>query len=276
VRPRYTPEPPDKRAFTAHLDRLYGRTARLFDLTVKLLPTWRRWLDSALPHLRGPRVLEVSFGTGYLLTRYARQHRAHGLELNGPLIETARRNLERAGVEAHLVRGNVEALPYAAGSFDSVLSTMAFSGYPDGARALAELSRVLRCDGVLVLVDVGYPSHGGRLGSLVTRLWEAVGDIIRDLPSLLGAAGFDCVDEEVGGFGSVHLLVCRRRGAKEAQPSPAGTERTETEDEATETRRHGERTGRLSGWCPAPGVGAREADGSAREHGGPLGRLDRS
>lgn len=204
-------EPDDKEAFTARFDRVYGRTARLFDLTVKLLPTWRRWLDGALPHLHGPRVLEVSFGTGYLMTRYASRCEAHGLELNGPLIEAARRNLQRTGGRARLVRGNVEALPYGAASFDTVLSTMALSGYPDGAGALAELGRVLRASGTLVLIDVGYPEAGGFLGTLATRLWEAAGDIIRDTPALLRAAGFECTQEEIGGFGSVHLLVCRKK-----------------------------------------------------------------
>lgn len=208
--PRHSTEPRDKRAFTARFDRIYGRTARLYDMTVKLLPAWGRWLDAALPHLRGPRVLEVSFGTGYLMSRYAGRFETHGLELNGPMIETARRNLHRVGVSAQLVRGNVERLPYADELFDTVLSTMALSAYPDGRLALAELSRVLKADGVLVLLDIAYPRDGRWLGNLATRLWEAGGDLIRDVPCLLAEAGFEGSDQEIGGLGSVHLFVCHR------------------------------------------------------------------
>ena len=111
---------------------------------------------------------------------------------------------------ARLVRGNVERLPYEDELFDTVLTTMAFSGYPDGRQALAEVSRVLKADGVLVLLDIAYPKDGRWLGSLVTRLWETGGDLIRDVPRMLAEAGFECSDEEIGGFGSVHLFVCHR------------------------------------------------------------------
>ena len=77
-----------------HWGRFYSRPARLYDLFVGVTPSWRRWLRAALPNLKGPRVLEVSFGTGHLLTRYA-------------------------------------------GRVDTVFSTMALSGYPDGRAALA-------------------------------------------------------------------------------------------------------------------------------------------
>jgi ubiquinone/menaquinone biosynthesis C-methylase UbiE len=208
---RYSAEPSDPRAFTAGFDRMYTRVATLFDWTVKLVPTWRRWLRRALPHVEGPRVLEVSFGTGYLLTQLPAGLESHGLDYNAALIETARRNLRRLQLEARLVRGTVEALPYADGCFNTVLTTMAFSGYPDGAKAMGELSRVLKDDGRLVIVDVGYPEDGSWLGTRATRLWQLVGDIIRDLPALLAASGFEFTREEIGGFGSVHLYVARKR-----------------------------------------------------------------
>jgi ubiquinone/menaquinone biosynthesis C-methylase UbiE len=155
-------------------------------------------------------VLEVSFGTGYLLTQLPAGIEAHGLDLNAALIQTARRNLHRLQLEAHLVRGTVEALPYPDACFDTVLNTLALSGYPDGARAMGELRRVLKEDGRLVIVDVGYPEGGNQLGTWATRLWQLAGDIIRDLPAPLAASGFEFTHEEIGGFGSVHLYVARK------------------------------------------------------------------
>ena len=67
----YSREPADKYAFTQRLDRVYGVFSRSYDIGVKLLPVWKTWLKRAIPHIQGPRVLEVSFGTGFLLTRYA-------------------------------------------------------------------------------------------------------------------------------------------------------------------------------------------------------------
>jgi hypothetical protein len=67
--PSYSNEPADRRAFTERFDRFYTRFAPAYDRLVKALPVWKTWLGRALPHLVGPRVLEVSFGTGYLMTR---------------------------------------------------------------------------------------------------------------------------------------------------------------------------------------------------------------
>jgi ubiquinone/menaquinone biosynthesis C-methylase UbiE len=206
---RYSREPTDPHAFTASFDRFYTRTARAYDVAVKLLPVWRRWLRHTLPHLRGPRVLEVSFGTGWLLTRFADQHDAFGLDRNARMVTIARRNLDRAGVSAGLVQGDVAALPYRDGSFDTVVTTMAFSGFPDGAQALREMGRVLRPQGRLVIVDVAHPHDRNVLGTALVRMWRRSGDLIRDLPALLDRAGFAASDREIGGWGSVHLYVAR-------------------------------------------------------------------
>ena len=175
------------------------------------MPVWRRWLRHALPHLKGPRVLEVSFGTGWLLTQYAGRFEAHGVDLNRRIVAIAGATLHRAGLQAELRQGNVEALPYPDGSFDTVLCTMAFSGYPDGRAALAEMRRVLRPDGRLVLIDVNYPADGNRLGTWAVELWKWAGDLIRDLNALFAEFGLAATDDEIGGWGSVHLYVATRR-----------------------------------------------------------------
>ena len=215
--PRYTAEPSDPGAYTATNDRLYSRFAGGYDLVVKLVPVWRGWLVRALPEIRGPRVLEVSFGTGWLLTRYAGRHRVDGIDLNPDLLAIARRNLEHAGLRADLRLGRVEALPYPDATFDTVVNTMAFTGYPDGAAAAAELARVLKPGGRLELIDINYPADGNRLGTgLVRHFWIPFGDLVRDVAGLLTAAGLRVEDEEIGGWGSVHRYLATKPGAPEA------------------------------------------------------------
>ncbi len=209
---RYSTEPRDTRTFTESFDRAYSRFARLYDLAVRVLPIWRRWLRHALPHIDGPRVLEVSFGTGWLLTRYAGRVEASGVDLNAKMVAITRRNLERAGVRAELQQANVESLPYADGRFDTVVNTMSFSGYPDGGRAMSELRRVLRPGGRLVLIDVNYPSDGNRLGAALVSMWKRSGDLIRDMDRLLGEFGFRVREREIGGWGSIHLYVAIKAG----------------------------------------------------------------
>ena len=208
---RYSREPIDGGAFTARFDRLYARFAHIYDLAVKAVPVWRLWLRPALPHIRGPRVLEVSFGTGWLLSQYASRFETHGIELNPAMLKIARRNLGRAGVIAELRIADVEALPYPDNHFDTVVNTMAFTGYPDATKAMSELRRVLKPAGRLVMIDINYPRDGNRLGTVLIALWRHAGDLIRDMDALFRQFDFAASDEEIGGFGSVHLYIATKQ-----------------------------------------------------------------
>jgi ubiquinone/menaquinone biosynthesis C-methylase UbiE len=207
---RFSEEPDDPQAFTERFDRFYSRFARAYDWLVKALPLWKRWLNHALPYVEGPRVLEVSCGTGYLLTRYADRVNACALDLNPRMLDVARENLRKAGVRAELTQGDVERLPYPSVSFDTVVNTMAFSGYPDGHAALSEMIRVLKPAGRLVMIDVGYPADGNVVGRSLAEFWRRAGDLIRDMDSLFREAGLEYWTKPIGGFGSVHLYVATK------------------------------------------------------------------
>jgi ubiquinone/menaquinone biosynthesis C-methylase UbiE len=208
---RYSTEPADPRAFSERYDRVYSRIARAYDLAIPLLPFLRGWLSAALPHLRGPRVLEVSFGTGWLLTQYAGRFETHGIDLNEAMLHVAARNLRRKGLTARLQEANVQAIPYPDGTFDTVLNTMAFSGYPDAHAAMSELRRVLKPQGQLVIIDVNYPHDNNLLGRTLMGIGRLSGDLIRDMNSLFEAFELDASDKEIGGFGSIHLYLATKR-----------------------------------------------------------------
>ena len=207
----YSTEPENKAKFTTQNDKYYSVGAGVYDLLVKILPTWKIWLGHAIPFIEGPRVLEVSFGTGYLLTQYADRFETHGIDYNEKMVATAKKNLARKGITADLRQGNVESLPYEDNSFDTVVNTMAFTGYPDAYKALSELHRVLKHGGKLVMIDTAYPKDGNWLGVQATKFWIAFGDLIRDMDKLFQAFDFEASDQEIGGFGSVHLYIAKKR-----------------------------------------------------------------
>jgi ubiquinone/menaquinone biosynthesis C-methylase UbiE len=95
---------------------------------------------------RGQRVLEVGCGPGNALVPLAARcapRRLVGLDVDGGLLEGARRHLRGSGVTAELVEGDVRSLPFADGAFDVVLDfgTCYHIAHPE--RALAEIARVL-------------------------------------------------------------------------------------------------------------------------------------
>ena len=185
------------------------RFGRLYDLL--LTHSWGKRLRRTLPHIQGPRVLEVSFGVGFLMSQYAHAYEVTGLEYNPRCIEATRRRLERLDLGAKLVEGDAQALPFPDASFDTVINTDAFTLYHDPHRVLSELLRVLASGGRLVVMEYDYPRNGNLLG----RLWVLVARRIMmmprlDLEALHRSSGSPYQDYDVGGFGAFHMYVSQK------------------------------------------------------------------
>ena len=156
--------------------------------------------------------MEVSFGTGYLLGLYPKQVETYAMEYNRKMIGIAKRNTGKQGRSIFFQQADANCLPFQSGVFDTVVNTMAFTGYPDGEAAMGELSRVLKVGGKLLMVDVNYPRDGNRVGVTLAKMWIKMGDILREMEPLFRKAGFESRDEEIGGWGSVHLYVATKVG----------------------------------------------------------------
>ncbi|WP_231989711.1 phthiotriol/phenolphthiotriol dimycocerosates methyltransferase [Mycobacterium sp. 852002-51057_SCH5723018] len=111
-------------------------------------------VTAAQVDLTGKKVLEVSCGAGggasYIMRNLGPASYT-GLDLNPASIELCRKTHHLAGLE--FVQGDAQNLPFPDESFDAVINVEASHQYPDFARFLTEVARVLRPGGHFLYTD---------------------------------------------------------------------------------------------------------------------------
>jgi SAM-dependent methyltransferase len=133
-------------------------------------------------------VLEIGAGTGLNLRHYpAGLEELVLAEPGEPMAD--RIDLSRApdGVPTRLVRAPAEELPFADGTFDTVVSTLVLCTVSDPARAVSEVTRVLKPGGRLLFCEHVEADPGWRrsLQRRTARPWAAFADGCRcDRPTL--------------------------------------------------------------------------------------------
>jgi phosphatidylethanolamine/phosphatidyl-N-methylethanolamine N-methyltransferase len=103
----------------------------------------------------GQRILEVGVGTGLSLPHFRRDARVTGIDVSAEMLAKARHRVERrklAQVEALLVM-DAERLSFEDNAFDAVLALYVASVVPDPARFAAEMRRVCKPGGTIVIVN---------------------------------------------------------------------------------------------------------------------------
>jgi len=99
------------------------------------------------------RVLEIGAGTGLNLRHYADDAELVLSEPDAAMAERLRRRVAGRRRPATVVLAPAEALPFADGEFDTVVSTLVLCTVPDQAAALREIRRVLRPGGRLLFME---------------------------------------------------------------------------------------------------------------------------
>jgi ubiquinone/menaquinone biosynthesis C-methylase UbiE len=107
----------------------------------------------------GDQVLDLATGTGLLALMAARRAaRVVGTDVTPEMLEKARERIAADGRDnIEFMEAPVTGLPFPDGSFDLVTCRLAFHHFPDPARALAEIIRVLKAGGRFVMEDVFGP-----------------------------------------------------------------------------------------------------------------------
>lgn len=206
------------RAFAGIADQLRQPAGLPGRLVVRILNRGNRAVVLAVVTATGLEAGQVgadigfggAVGLGPLLDRTGPDGHVHGIELSDTALSMARRHFSRhiAGTRLSLHAGDLADLPLPDASVDAAITVNTVYFVQDAGRVFAELIRVVRPGG-RVVIGVGDPAAMGAMP------FTAHGFTLRpvdELIALLHHVGFhDVRDERVGTDDrAFHLLVAER------------------------------------------------------------------
>jgi ubiquinone/menaquinone biosynthesis C-methylase UbiE len=182
-----------------------------------------RWLERwGIGHLRREllrdvtgEVLEVGAGTGANLPIYGRAVHTIIVDIKSDRLQLARQKSSEPDTPATCA--DAQKLPFASNQFDVVVGTLVFCSIPQPELALAEIKRVLRPDGRLLLLEHtrGHGPISRRFTDWMQPLWFALqGEchLNRETAVTVQNAGFTIEHSSVHGYGLLQLMKASVNG----------------------------------------------------------------
>jgi demethylmenaquinone methyltransferase/2-methoxy-6-polyprenyl-1,4-benzoquinol methylase len=176
----------------------------------------RRRVASVAGIAAGMHVLDVATGTGAQARAFAEAGASVvGIDLSPRMLALARRKTRTTAIE--YVEADANALPQADASFDASCVSFALHEMPNTVRdrVIAELARVTKPGGTIVIVDYARPR---------ARTWRLVAEYLialyerepyrqflrSALGELLARSGIELVGEHRALLGTVQIVIGRR------------------------------------------------------------------
>ena len=191
----------------------YDRFAPRYDDTMRPLDRWflarlRQQTLNLLP--LNARVLEVGAGTGRNFVFYSAGTSGVASEPSREMLSIAKDRERPPGVT--LVQSEAEHLPFQNGSFDAAFATLVFCSVTSPQKAFAELRRVVKSGGTILLLEhVRPPGLFGLLCDAINLVTcPLFGDHFnRRTADLARAAGLHLLKVESSYGGIINLIACR-------------------------------------------------------------------
>lgn len=104
------------------------------------------------------KILDVACGTGLNLPFFESNSHITAVDLSPNMLEVARANAIKHGLKANFAVMDAEELEFPDGSFDTVVSALSTCTFPNPVKALQEMKRVCRPNGLILLLEHGHSS----------------------------------------------------------------------------------------------------------------------
>lgn len=155
----------------------YRRYAPLYDLLFgAVLEPGRRRLCEEVASVHPATLLEVGVGTGLTLFKYPSSTQLVGIDLSDEMLDRARTRAARMPDRKITLRAmDAECMDFPDQSFDCVTVPYVLSVTPDPAKLIAELQRVCRKGGTIIVLN---HFSGSRFWWFLERAVRAVADKI--------------------------------------------------------------------------------------------------
>lgn len=119
-------------------------------------------------------VLEIGAGTGINFSYYRHADKVTAVEPEPSMLEQSLIRAQLSDIPIEVIRAGAEKLPFHPNSFDCVVGTLVFCTIPDPHAALAEIRRVCKPDGKILLFEHVRLDHPvwGKLQDWLTPSWK--------------------------------------------------------------------------------------------------------
>ncbi|MES2536585.1 MAG: methyltransferase domain-containing protein [Pseudomonadota bacterium] len=163
-------------------DRLFGA----------VLEPGRRALSETVHSLRPRSILEVGVGTGLILPQYPPTAAIVGIDVSDEMLDIARHRVKNLpDHDIKLVAMDAETMDFPDGSFDCVALPYVLSVTPNPERVVAEIRRVCRKNGTILILN----HFSG------SRFWWFLERVVRSVAHRIGFHSDFCYNEQVLKYG---------------------------------------------------------------------------
>jgi ubiquinone/menaquinone biosynthesis C-methylase UbiE len=104
------------------------------------------------------KILDVACGTGINIPFFPTVSDIMAVDLSPNMLEVARMNATKHGLNVNLAVMDAEHLEFPDGSFDTLVSTLSTCTFPNPLKALEEIKRVCKPNGLILLLEHGHSS----------------------------------------------------------------------------------------------------------------------